>query len=71
MNPGDIECIHGLDTDWCATCKHGPDIPAAPVVVATFRARYGGDCRACSLPIVAGEVIVLKSDDSYVHEACR
>lgn len=65
------ECIHGLEADWCATCKHGPDVKPPLKVAATFFARYPGDCRACSLPIVAGEAICLLSDDSYVHDGCR
>lgn len=65
------ECIHGLEEDWCATCKHGAEVPTSPADVATFRAKYEGDCRECRLPIAVGEVICLRSDDSYVHEGCR
>lgn len=64
------ECIHGLEADWCAACKH-PTPPSSAPVVATFKARYGGDCRGCEFPIVVGQVICLRSDDSYVHQDCR
>ena len=65
------DCPHGLDTAWCATCKHGPSKPSAVTIEATFRARYEGDCPGCSLPIHIGQVVHKLSNERYVHEGCQ
>lgn len=65
------DCPHGLDTRWCATCKHGPTPRQETVsIVATFGARYGGECPVCSLPIAVGARIAKLTDDTYVHVGC-
>lgn len=65
------ECIHGLDTDWCATCKHGPARAERESVEVTFRARYEGDCNGCDLPIYVGQVVHRLSSGRYVHRGCE
>lgn len=66
------ECIHGLTEGTCAICKHGPRRPPRREPVATFTARYDGQCPECDLPIHAGIDVVHKmSDDSYIHKDCN
>ena len=73
MTPVTIaECPHGMgDPAWCSICKHGPVKVERPEIVATFRARYDGDCRGCSLPISVGQIVHKLSNDAYVHQGCQ
>lgn len=65
-------CIHEMDPRWCATCKHGPAKPEPVTIVATFRARFDGECPECERPIVAGVCVIHKlSNDTYVHQSCH
>ena len=65
------ECIHGLDEEWCATCKHGPERPARAEVEATFAARFDGECPSCGFPICTGQVIHRLTNERYVHQGCE
>lgn len=68
------DCLHGLDTEWCATCKYGPQKRGTEVHVSMpFIARYRGRCRDCDELIVVGDsVVTLTVDDhtSTLHEGC-
>jgi hypothetical protein len=64
------ECIHGLDDDWCAICKHGPDRPAPEIVEYKFKARYDGQCPACNLPIMVGQSCARTTRGRTVHDRC-
>lgn len=69
------DCLHGLDKRWCAACKDPAPNPhaakPAPTIVATFPARYEGDCDACGFAIEPGQTIHRMSDDRYVHARCE
>lgn len=65
------ECIHGMEPDWCATCKHGPERADPVLIEATFRARYEGECRGCNLPFGVGAVVHRLSNGGYVHKGCE
>jgi len=67
------ECDHGLDERWCTICKNGPTRrgPEPVTVVATFPARFPGDCPSCDLPITEGQTIHRLSNDRYVHAGCE
>lgn len=73
--PDENECRHGLDSRWCAACKDPAPNPhaakPAPTILATFQARYEGDCDACGFAISPGQVIHRMSDDTYVHARCE
>lgn len=70
MNEAD-ECKHGMNPAWCSACKEGPRRPRPATVEATFCSRYDGQCPACNLPIIKGQVIHRMSNDTYVHEGCE
>lgn len=69
-------CPHGLGTPAsCVDCMYdGPVAPPTtahrPTVVVVFRARYGGDCAECDLPLHPGERIAELTSGRYVHEHC-
>lgn len=68
----DDECIHGISGGTCAICKHGPRRRPKRDVMATFTARFDGQCPGCNLPIHAGiDVIHKMSDDTYLHQGCE
>lgn len=66
------ECIHGLAADWCGMCKATPDVgdlyPEPSETVA--EAVYDGHCQACNLPIRAGDLIRMWTDDTWRHDDC-
>jgi hypothetical protein len=64
------ECVHGLTTMTCSSCRHPYRPPEKPTVEAIFTARYPGQCNECNLPIVVGAWIAKLSNESYVHERC-
>ncbi len=65
------ECVHGLDTAWCAICKHGPSRPELVTIQATFSAKYVGHCNGCDLPIQVDQVVHKLSTGQYVHQECQ
>lgn len=69
----DPDCIHGLLKTTCAICKRGPRKPSMTVaIMATFTARYDGQCPGCNLPIHSGiDVIHKLSNETYVHDGCE
>ena len=70
-------CAHGMPSPAsCVTCiEDGPVAPptrSEPVtVVATFRARFDGQCPGCNLPIVPGQIAHILSDERRVHQGCE
>lgn len=70
----EVECRHGLDPRWCASCKQGPQprpSTRTPVVVATFTAKYDGHCTGCNLSIFKGQRVHKLENGAYVHEGCE
>lgn len=69
------DCTHGMPTPAsCIDCMAEGNLPVprreAPVVEATFLARFDGDCRSCHLGIHVGQRIARMSDDTYRHAVC-
>jgi hypothetical protein len=65
------ECIHGLDTDWCATCLHGPERKQPEKAAGfAFKAKFANQCGCCNLPIFEGQSIIKTTFERYVHEDC-
>jgi hypothetical protein len=64
------ECIHGLDDEWCATCKHGPEREEPERIRYAFDAQYDGHCPECNLPISVGQFCVKTSRDRTLHRKC-
>lgn len=71
-----MPCPHGMPKpSTCLTCmEDGPVAPPTakvrPTPVATFTARFDGQCPGCNLPITPGQVIHCLSDMAYVHQGC-
>lgn len=63
------ECKHGLDDEWCATCKHGPERKVSERDGTPFPAGYFGRCPAGDT-IEEGDVIVRLVDGEYAHARC-
>ena len=69
-----MACPHGdyLTPDTCTICLHGPGHGRKPpTIVSTFAARYEGECRGCTLPIMVGQVVHGLSNSTYVHQGCE
>jgi hypothetical protein len=51
----DTECVHGMEYG-CSICS-GKDVrrPESEGIQFSYRAKYGGQCPACDLPIVVGQ----------------
>lgn len=69
-------CIHGMPTPAsCVECMEetglGVPKPEPVTIVATFGARYDGECPSCGLQIWTGQVVHRLSNDTYVHQGCR
>lgn len=63
------ECRHGLNEDWCASCKK--QLPPAPLVLEgqTISARFGSKCPGCGDPIMVGEDVHL-TDAGWACTSC-
>ncbi len=71
------DCTHGFASPAsCLTCMTNDGLGAAPVVpdavVATFSARYGGECfKECGDLICPGDLVHrLEPSERYVHVGC-
>lgn len=64
------ECIHGLEPDWCATCKRGPERVEPERIWSSFDARYDGQCPECNLPISVGQFCVKTTRERVLHRSC-
>lgn len=71
----DDECPHGGDPNSCPPCvtaRRKAD-RVAQDVSQPFRARFGGHCPLCNLPIYPDQLIVLQGqrpDAVAMHEDC-
>lgn len=72
VNSSDMsECIHGLDTEWCATCKHGPEKQPRDEIEYSFTAKYDGHCSSCNLPVYVGQRAAKTVKGRLIHEGCK
>lgn len=68
-------CPHDDDPHSCPPCQNARRPKAAPVVEYghRFRARFGGDCQGCHLPIHVGQAVQLVTIDDQrltMHDGC-
>lgn len=67
----EMECIHGLDTDWCATCLHGPERKEREKALGfAFAAKFASQCGVCDLPVFVSQQIIKTTYERYVHKDC-
>lgn len=70
------DCTHGMPTPAsCVDCMDEGNLPPPPrpapeTAVMAVTARWDGQCRACDLPIVPGQPIVMTTRDRWLHERC-
>jgi hypothetical protein len=64
------ECIHGLEAEWCATCKHGPERQEPERIDFVFDAKFEGQCPECDLPISIGQFCAKTTRSRTVHRKC-
>jgi hypothetical protein len=63
------ECRHGLNEEWCASCRKTP--ARVPVFEGTtIASRFGGKCPGCGELIVVGEDVHL-TDVGWVCTRCK
>lgn len=65
-----MECIHELDTRWCAACKEGPKKLESERRDYIFNARYEGQCPECDLPITVGQRLMMTTRHRVIHSQC-
>lgn len=71
------ECIHGLGPIAACTICNGRerrDIERYAELEDTpriFAAKYAGQCAACNLPILVGQLIAWRRDHPPVHDTCQ
>jgi hypothetical protein len=65
------ECMHGLDTEWCSTCKLGPTKNEPDKVDYVFTVKYDGDCSSCNLPVHVGQRAAKTIKGRLIHERCK
>lgn len=63
-------CAHGMPSPAsCSDCMYDGNV--APNIVTIvghpFKAKYVSECPICDSPIVPGDLIHKRSDDSYIH----
>lgn len=65
------ECKHGLDTQWCASCKEPrrPSTASAHDIGPPFVAQYEGTCPECRDAIDPGERCRMV-DGCCTHDEC-
>lgn len=72
------DCPHGMPTPAsCMPCMEEGNMPPVVVadpdhIVATFYAKYDGECPGCGLSISVGQTVhKLEPSGRYVHEGCQ
>lgn len=69
--PGEEECKHGINPQWCSLCLHPGVSAVRDHIEATFEARYTGNCPDCHEPIEKGDVVhKLMPSGHVIHEFC-
>lgn len=64
------DCDHGFpDRKYCAECMSEGNIEPRRVTVKghPFAARYDGECALCTDPILSGQLIWSRTDNTHIH----
>lgn len=72
------ECIHGLTTAWCSTCREptrraqakGRRVRRSWVTTALVPASYGSRCAVCGTSIEEGDAVGMVDDEGWCCENC-